>query len=119
MKSKDLQKLGLAKYENGDGPSKIFNDMKGVVEFRTINLWCKMIRETGSLQLIGPSGGPRLVRTKANIQKVKNRLKRKKGISSRKLSGEFNISRTSIQRILRNDLGLRAYKKIIEQLEQS
>ena len=46
MKSKDLQKLVLSKYQNGDGPSKIFADIKGVIGFRTINRWCQMIRES-------------------------------------------------------------------------
>ncbi|CAF4332705.1 unnamed protein product, partial [Rotaria magnacalcarata] len=27
MKSKDIQKLVLSKYENGDGPTKIFRDL--------------------------------------------------------------------------------------------
>ena len=84
MKSKDLQKLVLSKYQNGDGPSKIFADIKGVIGFRTINRWCQMIRETGSIELKCPSGGPRSVRTNTNIQKIRNRLKRKKRISSRK-----------------------------------
>jgi hypothetical protein len=30
MKSKDLQKLVLSKYENGDGPTKIFRDLNAV-----------------------------------------------------------------------------------------
>ncbi|CAM4805183.1 unnamed protein product [Rotaria magnacalcarata] len=30
MKSKDIQKLVLSKYENGDGPTKIFRDLNGV-----------------------------------------------------------------------------------------
>ena len=58
MKSKDLQKLVLSKYQNGDGPSKIFADIKGDIGFRTINRWYQMIRETGSIELKCPSGGP-------------------------------------------------------------
>ena len=77
MKSKGLQKLVLSKYQNGDGPLKIFADIKGVIGFRTINWWCQMIRQTGSIELKYPSGGPRSVRTNANIQKIRSYLKRK------------------------------------------
>ena len=73
-----------------------------------------MARQSGSIQLKGTRGGPRIVRTKENIQKVKNRLRRKKRVSARKLSMELGISATSVRRILKDDLGLRPYKKVIE-----
>ena len=52
----------------------------------------------------------RTIRTKNMIQKVKTRLKR---VSFQKLAQEFDVSRTSVRRILRTDLGLRPYKKRI------
>ena len=116
MKSKDLQKLVISKYQKGDGISKIFADVKGVSVFRTINRWCQMIRETGSIELKCPSGGPRSVRTNANIQKIRSRLKRKMRISFRKLANELNISRTSVQRIIQKDFNLQAYKHRVEPL---
>jgi len=73
-----------------------------------------MIRGTGSIELPGTLGGPRVFRTKNNILKVKNRLRRKKRVSARKLSIELDISTTSIRRILKIDLGLKPYKKVIE-----
>ncbi|CAF1611186.1 unnamed protein product [Rotaria magnacalcarata] len=82
MKSKDLQKLVLSKYENGlesgDSASKIFNDLNGSVSYRTIRRWCKMIRERGSIDLSHPPGRPPIVRTKAMIRKVKHHCKRKR-----------------------------------------
>ncbi|CAF1548778.1 unnamed protein product, partial [Didymodactylos carnosus] len=45
-----------------------------------------MIGDTGSIDLAKPPGRPRIVRTKNMIQKVKNRLKRKKRVSTRKLA---------------------------------
>ena len=50
---------------------------------------------------------------KANIQKVKNRFHQKQKVSARKLSGELSISAISVRRILKIDLGLKPYKKII------
>jgi hypothetical protein len=41
MKSKDLQKLVLSKYENGDGPTKIFRDLNGAISLATIESGAK------------------------------------------------------------------------------
>lgn len=51
MKSKDLEKVVLSKYRKRDAAKQIYYDLNGV---------------------------PRSARTKENIQKVKNRLRRKK-----------------------------------------
>ena len=51
-----------------------------------------------------------------NIEKVKHRLRRKKRISVRKLSMELGIYDRSGRRIMKNDLGLRPYKIVIESL---
>ena len=75
MKSKDLQKLVLSKYENGDGPSKIFNGINGVVGFCTINQWCKMIRETDLIQLTRPSGRPMISSNKGEHSKSQKPIK--------------------------------------------
>ena len=107
MKSKDLQKLVLSKYEEGEGPSEIFRHLNGVLCLRTVKRWCKMIRETGSIELSKSSGRSPTIRTKESIKKVKHCLNRKKKVTSRKLAVELNISRTSVHRILKNDLLLR------------
>ena len=73
-----------------------------------------MIRRTGSIELSGTHGGPRIVRTKENILKMKNRLRRKTGVSARKLLMELGICATSVRRILKVDLRLKPYKKVIE-----
>ena len=112
MKSKDLRTAVENKFENGDRPAKIFRDLGGVISKRTINWWIKMIKGTGSIDLLKPSGRPPTIRTKANIQKAKLRLAQTKRASTRKLASEMCISRTSTQRILRKDLGYFPYKKI-------
>lgn len=111
MKSKDVQTAVKNKFENGDGPAKIYHDLAGVVSLQTIKIWIRMLRTTGAINLTTPPGRPRTVRTKSSISKVKERLKRKKRISTRKLAMSTNISRRSIQRILRQDLGYFPYKK--------
>ena len=114
MKSKDLQNVVLSKYQNGDTSTKIYHDLSGAIGLRTIKRWCQMIRQTGTISLSSPPGCPRLVRTKANIKKVKDRLRRKSRVSARKIATELDISRISVRRILKNDIGLRPYKKIME-----
>ena len=110
MKSKDLQKLVLSKYDNGDGPTKISQDLNGTISLSTIKRWCRSIRNNGSVVLSKSPGRPRTIRTKGAIQKVKSRLSRRKSVSSRKLARELGISRTSVQRVLKYDLHLQAYK---------
>ena len=56
MKSKDLQKIVLSKYENGDTPTKIYHDFNGGIGLRTIERWCQMIRRSGSITLSSPPG---------------------------------------------------------------
>lgn len=114
MKSADLRNVVLSKHQAGDYPTKIFHDLNGALSLSTIKRWCKMAEETGSIDLAKPPGRPRTIRTKGAIKKVKQRLQSRKKVSTRKLAIDLSMSRTSIQRILKSDLGLRAYKKIIE-----
>ena len=114
MKRKDLQKVVFSKRNSGEGPAQIFRDLSGVVSLSTIKRWCKMISDTGAISLSKSSGRLRTVRTKGAIQKVKNRLKRKKPVSARKLALELEISERSVRRILKDDLNLKPYKKTVQ-----
>ena len=110
MKSKDLQKLVLSKYDNGDETTKIFPNLNDAISFSTIERWCRRIREVGTIDLVNLRGCSRTNRTNAAIQKIKRRLNRRKSLFSRKLAHELSISQSSVQRILKNDLELQAYK---------
>ena len=94
MKNQVLQDFVLSKYQIGEGPFKLFHDLNGSVSLKTVERWCKMINETGSIKLSFSPGRPRTVRTKINIQKVKTILKRKKKLPTRKLAKELDISRS-------------------------
>ena len=76
MKSKDLQKLVLSKYDNGDGTTKIFRHLNGVISLSTIERWSRRIHEVDTTDLVNPHGYSRTIRTKAAIQKIKRRLNR-------------------------------------------
>ncbi|CAF3956530.1 unnamed protein product, partial [Rotaria sp. Silwood1] len=64
MKSKDIQKLVLSKYEKGQDSLEIFHHINGTVSLITIKRWCKMGRETGTIQLYKSPGPPWTIRTK-------------------------------------------------------
>ena len=80
MKSKDFQNLVLSVYQNGDGSTKIFPAHNSSVSLRTIERWCKAVRDTGYINLSSPPGRQKTIRTKGAIQKVKHRLERRKPI---------------------------------------
>ena len=54
MKSKDLQQLGLSKYESGDTTAKIYRDLNDAISYDTVRRWCNMIEKTGAIQLSAP-----------------------------------------------------------------
>ena len=108
MKSKDLQKVVLSKYQNGDNPTKIYRDLNGGIGLR-IKRCCQMIHQSGSIKLSSQAGARRFARTKGNMQKVEHRLRPKKRVSARKLSMDLQISERSVRRIMKKDLGLRPY----------
>ena len=114
MKSKDLQNVVLSKYRNGDTPTKIYHHLRGATGLRTIKLWCQVIRQSSTISLSNPTGCPRLMRTKPNIKKVKDCLRRKSREAARKIAAELDIARIRVRQILKNDVELRSYKRIME-----
>ncbi|CAF3315158.1 unnamed protein product [Rotaria sp. Silwood2] len=94
IKSEDLQKVVALKHQNGDYRTKFFPDLNGVLGLTTIKRWCKMIDETGFINLTTSPGPLRTIRTEDAIKKVKQKLQQNK-ISSRKLALELGMSRTS------------------------
>ena len=112
MKSVDLQNIVKSTHLSGDGVMKIFKDLNGALSLSTIKRWVKIINETGAIKLRNSSGCPRTARTKCMIRKLKQRLNRKKRMSTRKLKKELCLSDSSVHRILHDNLGYFLYKKI-------
>lgn len=85
---------------------------------RTIKRLVDKFRNTGSLvdDNKGHSGHPFSARTPANIAVVRDRLQQSPRKSTRRLSQEVGISRTSVRRIIHKDLTLFPYKiQILQQ----
>ena len=79
MKNKDIQKVVKT---NGNGPAKIYHHLRGTVSLPTIKLWIKIIDTIRSITLSSPPGFPLTARTKIAIVKIKNRLNKKKRVST-------------------------------------
>lgn len=71
----------------------------------------KRYKETGSLEDRGRCGRPRSVRTPANIKVIRERIRRNPCRTQKKLALQTNISRISVNRILKYDLKLKAYSR--------
>src|SRR5271170_5434138 len=74
---------------------------------KTIKRW----RETSSIADRPRSGRPRTARTRNLVQRVRHRIRRNPRRSQRKLAPALDTSRSTVQRILKVDLGLKAYKR--------
>lgn len=75
-----------------------------------IKIWIKRFEETGSTFKQPAQGRPRTSRTTDNIERVKDSVRENPQVSTRKRSAALNLSRRSLQRILKLDLKLHPYK---------
>lgn len=71
----------------------------------------KLFEETGGIDDRPRSGRPRTVRTPQAIKAVEARIRRNPLRKQKIMSREMQISRLSMSRIIREDLGLGAYKR--------
>ena len=95
MKSEDLLKLILSMYEKDEDLPEIFQWC--ILCLRTVKRCCTMICESDFIELSTFPGRSPI---------MKDRLNRKKKVTSRKLAVQLNISRIRVCRILKNDLFL-------------
>ena len=114
MKSKDLQNRVLSKYKEGRSCTKMHEYLHGSMGLSTIEKWCKIIRNTGWIILFKPTGHPGTVRIEANIRMVRHWHDQLRVFLCRKIALDLRISRTSAQRILKDNLKLKSYKKKIQ-----
>ena len=86
MKSEDIQKLVLLLYHEGVNENQIYKHVRGTVSRATIYSWIKSMNTSSTIDMKSPTDRPRIIRNKSLIQKVKQRLSRKKRVSSRILA---------------------------------
>lgn len=86
----------------------------------TLNDFLKKLKETGSRHRRPGSGRPKSTRTEQNTEAVAALLLSQPGhpgtsLSERETAKTVGISRSSVQRIAKNDLNLRVYKRVTVQ----
>uniref|UniRef100_A0A914DI50 Uncharacterized protein n=1 Tax=Acrobeloides nanus TaxID=290746 RepID=A0A914DI50_9BILA len=93
--------------------------------YTTMRDTIRRYRETGNYNDRPRSGRPRTARTPAKIRKIKGRIQRNPNSrrnSTRQMAKGVRIGRSSVQRILHDDLGMKARKmphQSIEALKKS
>ena len=108
----DLRRLIVRAFKRGERQADIFHRLKSDGVSRPfISLTIKRWRETGSIADRPRTGRPRTVRTPERIKAVRARIRRNPRRSQRKLASQMGVSRSSIQMILKEDLGLTPYKR--------
>lgn len=108
MKSDEMRNLVLSKLQKGEMPTKICRDLCGKVSLATIERW-KSMHEQGQDVVGRRYTRPPTAATQANVKKTGS-LTRKK-LSTRKIGRKIGVSKSSVHRILRGNLGLKPYKR--------
>lgn len=114
MKSRDMQDVVLLKLQAGQSPSQISKDLCNAISERTVREWKSRYLKTDEIHLKKPPGLVRTVRTKNTIAKVKKTFQRKARQSVHKMACQLGISERSLRRIVKEDLGLHAYRITIQ-----
>lgn len=113
MGSKTIREIIIEKYGDGETISVIAKSLKMLRSSlsRIVNRWKKL----GTTEKKPSPGRPRNIRNKQLVKVVRNRVLRNSKVNCRKMARELQKSRMTIHRVLRNDLGLKAYKLQIRQ----
>ena len=108
MPSESRRDLIVRLHLQGTRPSQIVSLLNEARS--TVNATIKRYQQTGSIKDRKRSGRPCTARTAVNRQAVRSRVQRSNQWSTRKLANAIGISRRSVQRLLKNDLGTKPYK---------
>ncbi|KIH64441.1 hypothetical protein ANCDUO_05252 [Ancylostoma duodenale] len=101
----------VALYRSGMKPLQIFKELKSIgVSQSQVYRTIKRYLENGSSKKRHGGDRRRTARIAANIGRLRKRLRRNPRQSSRKLSKSTGISRSTVMRIVKEDLGLRPFK---------
>ena len=103
-------------YRDGKKASEIFKLLKGSMSQSGVFKAVKRFKETGSTQPRVRSTPKRPLRTKKLVKKVREKLRRNPARRVTKLAQEANVSPSTMRRLLKNYLQLKAYKITKRQL---
>lgn len=110
--TKGLRSTVIYLHKAGKKPMEIFRQIKCLEASRNFVYYTlKRYRETCSLDDRPRSGRPCSARAAANIKLIRERLRRNPCRTQKKMALQTNISRISVNRILKYDLKVRAYSR--------
>lgn len=90
----------------------IFRKLQDIqICMRFIERTIKRYKELGTVDIQKKTGRKRFVRTKNLIKCVREKIRRNRHRSAEKLAQEHNISRSTMRRVLKDDLGMTPFKK--------
>lgn len=99
-------------YENGKRKIEMFKVLKKLnLDYNLVNRTIKRFQETGSTKKCKRKNPTRPKRTPAMLKELKETIRRNPGRSLKKLALQMNVSRQTIKRALKIDLGLKALKR--------
>lgn len=81
------------------------------INLKFIQRTIKRFKEHGTVEIKRKTGRKRSVRTKKLLKCVREKIRRDGSRSYRKLASEHNISKSSMELLVKNDLKLKAFKK--------
>ena len=108
----DLRQIIVRAFQRGERQADIFRRFKpDGVSRQFISKTIKRWRETGTTADRPRSGAPRTARTPPIVHKVRERLRRNRRRSVRKLAKKLGTPRSTVRRIVMDDIGLKPYKR--------
>lgn len=109
---KEFRNIVIKKFLNGLLPGAIFRELKHLgLKRNFIYYTIKRYKETSSVEDRRRSGRPRSKRTPAVIKIVRERIRRNRQRSVRKLANDLKMSIGAAYNLLTKDLGCKPYKK--------
>lgn len=108
----ELRNIIVRAFQRGELQADICRRLKkDGVSHQFVSYTIKRWRETGLIADRPRCGGPRTARTPELIQKIRRKVRRNRRCSGRKLAKQFNMSLSTVQRVLKKDVGFKAYKR--------
>lgn len=108
---RDLRQIIVRAFQRGERQADIFQRFEpDGISRQYISYTIKRWRETGTTDDRPRCGGPRTARTPQLVHKVRERFRRKRRRSVRKLAEKLGKPLRTIQRIVKEDVGLKPYK---------
>lgn len=106
------RELILQLHKSGKRNCKIIRMLKSIAVYkRLVERVIARHRKSGRVEKWKSTGRKRTVRTAVNIKKIRERIRRNRQRSLRKLAADMKISKSSVHNIIHKDLGMKAYKK--------